>query len=253
MPAMNYARIAEKYDAYVQSTFDLPFFLEEARRAGGPVLELMAGTGRVTLPLLEAGVPLTCVDSSPEMLAILRRKLAEGGLQAEVVRQDVTALDLPQRFPLIILPFNSFSELLTVENQRKALESIHAHLAEGGRFICTLHNPPVRMKGEDSRLRLYGKFPLPEDGTLLLWGLSQYAPGNPLVTGLQLYEEYDADGIMRQKTMLDVRFRLVEKDEFAALATEAGFTIVALYGNYDRSPFEEGSSPFMIWELTGGA
>jgi len=140
-----------------------------------------------------------------------------------------------------------------VEDQQKALQRIHAHLAKGGRFICTLHNPPVRMKGEDGRLRLYGEFPLPEDGTLLLWGLSQYVPGNLLVSGLQLYEEYDAGGIMRQKTMLDVRFRLVEKAEFTALAQEAGFTIVALYGNYDRSPFEEGSSPFMIWEMTGGA
>lgn len=249
MPAMNYARVAEKYDAYVRSTFDLPFFLDEARRAGGPVLELMAGTGRVTVPLREAGIPLTCVDSSPEMLAILRRKLAERGLQTEVAQQDVTALDLPQRFALIILPFHSFSELLTVDDQRKALARIHAHLAVDGRFICTLHNPPVRMKGEDGRLRLYGEFPLPGDDTLLLWGLSHYTPGNPLVTGLQLYEEYDADGIMRQKTMLDVRFRLVEKDEFAALATEAGFTVTALYGNYDRSPFEEGSSSFMIWEL----
>jgi SAM-dependent methyltransferase len=249
MPAMNYARVAEKYDIYTRSTFDLPFFLEEARKAGGPVLELMVGTGRVTLLLLEAGIRLTAVDSSPEMLVILRRKLAEHGLQAEVIQQDVTALDLPQRYALVILPFHSFAELLTVEDQRKALERIHARLADGGRFICTLHNPPVRMKGEDGKLRLYGEFPLPEDGTLLLWGLSHYAPGNPLVTGLQLYEDYDCEGIMRQKTMLDVRFRLVEKDKFAMLADDAGFTVSALYGNYDRSPFEEGSSPFMIWEL----
>jgi len=246
---MNYSRIAEKYDLYVRSTFDLPFFLQEARKAGGPVLELMAGTGRVTIPLLEAGVSLTAVDSSPEMLAILRRKLAERGLQAEVVQQDVTALDLPQRFALVILPFHSFSELLTVEDQRKALRRIHAYLAEGGRFICTLHNPPVRMKNEDGLLRLYGEFPLPGDGMLLLWGLSQYAPGNPLVSGLQLYEEYDAGGIMWEKTMLDIRFRLIERKEFAALAVGAGFTVVALYGNYDRTPFEEESSPFMIWEL----
>jgi len=220
MPAMNYARVAAKYDVYVQSTFDLAFFLEEVRKADGPVLELMAGTGRVTLPLTEAGVPLTTVDNSPEMLAILRRKLVERGLQAEVVQQDVTALDLPQRYALIILPFHSFSELLTLEDQRKALEQIHAHLAEGGRFIYTLYNPPVRMKNEDGRLRLYGEFSLPEDSTLLLWGLSHYTPGNPLVTGLQLYEEYDAEGIMRQKILLDVRFRLVGKDEFAALATK---------------------------------
>jgi SAM-dependent methyltransferase len=162
--------------------------------------------------------------------------------------QDVCELSLPYKYDLIIIPFHSFMELATVEEQRKALEHIAAHLTDGGRFICTLHNPPVRMKGEDGRLRLYGKFPL-DAGTLLLWGLAQYTPGNPLVTGVQLYEEYNPDGVLREKMYVDTQFRLVGTDEFAAMAGKVGFSVEALYGDYSYTPFAEESSPFMIWEL----
>ncbi|MHB9025173.1 MAG: class I SAM-dependent methyltransferase [Armatimonadota bacterium] len=248
MPAMNYARVAEKYDLYVQSTFDIPFFLNEARKMTGPVLELMAGTGRVSLPLIEAGVKLTCVDSSVDMLAILRRKLEARGLSAELVVQDVCELALPRKYDLIFIPFHSFMELTTVEDQQRALERIAAHLADGGRFICTLHNPPVRMQGEDGHLRLYGKFPL-DTGTLLLWGLSQYTPGNPLVTGVQLYEEYDSNGVLREKMYVDTQFRLVDRDEFMMMAGKVGFSVQALYGDYSYVPFDEKTSSFMIWEL----
>jgi ubiquinone/menaquinone biosynthesis C-methylase UbiE len=73
--------VAGLYDTYVTTTFDLPFFLREATATGGNVLELMCGTGRVSVPLAEAGVHLTCVDGSAEMLARLREKLAAKGLR----------------------------------------------------------------------------------------------------------------------------------------------------------------------------
>ena len=81
----------------------------------------MAGTGRVSLPLREAGIDLTCVDNSLEMLAILQRKLAQKGLTAPAFVQDVCALSLPKQYALIFIPFHSFAELLTVEEQQRTL------------------------------------------------------------------------------------------------------------------------------------
>jgi ubiquinone/menaquinone biosynthesis C-methylase UbiE len=103
--------VASLYDRYVTATFDLPFFLAQAAAVPGRVLELMAGTGRVSLPLLEAGVKLTCVDLSGEMLSRLREKVVARGLDATVVQADVRSMDLAETFDLAILPFNSFSEL----------------------------------------------------------------------------------------------------------------------------------------------
>lgn len=245
-----FAWVAEIYDSYVTSTFDIPFFLEEASSVTGPVLELMCGTGRVSLPLVEAGVQLTAVDLSAPMLAKLREKLAAKGLSAEVVEADVSALDLGRRdYELAILPFHAFAELPTPEAQRATLARVQEHLTPGGRFICTLHNPPVRLRTVDGLTRLLGTFPLGEGRTLLLWSTQQRAPDSPTVRAAQLYEVYGAEGKLEEKRWLNVSFRLVEQGAFRPMAEEAGFAVEAVYGGYDRVPFEPESSPVMIWQL----
>ncbi len=250
MPAMNYARIADKYDLYARTTFDIPFWLNETRHASGEVLELMAGTGVSRSHSLKPASISPAWITRLKMLAILQRKMTAKGMTARCIQQDVRELTLPHRYNLIIIPFHSFAELLTVEDQQRALAGIYAHLAPQGRFICTLHNPPVRMRQEDGRFRLFGQYPIERtNGTLLLWRLSQYTPGNPLVTGVQLYEEYDANGILREKSYVDVQFRLIARDEFEMMATAAGFSVQNLYGDYSYAPFDAETSPFMIWEL----
>jgi ubiquinone/menaquinone biosynthesis C-methylase UbiE len=101
MPAMNYDCVAHLYDAYVQTELDIPFFQDEAKKTGGAVLELMCGTGRVSLPLLEAGIDLTCVDSSAAMLDVFRGKLRERELMADLIEADVCNLSVNRQFDLI--------------------------------------------------------------------------------------------------------------------------------------------------------
>jgi ubiquinone/menaquinone biosynthesis C-methylase UbiE len=115
---MDYAQFADLYDAFVKFEDDIPFFVSECLKSTGPVLELMAGSGRVTVPLLESGVELTCVDVCSDMLARLRSKLASRRLSAKVVRSDVRVLPFGASFELAILPFNSFSELVS-EGERR--------------------------------------------------------------------------------------------------------------------------------------
>lgn len=255
-----WSQVADLYDQYVRSDFDVPFWLEHIPPNAGDVLELMSGTGRVSIPLLEAGVRLTCVDNSPEMLAVLGQKIRDRGLAADLRVMDVRALDLGKPFDLIFVPFHALSELLSVDDLRRALAGIFAHLKTGGRFICTLHNPRVRLKTVDDQLHLVGAFPsadLPaqvDGGRLLVWIFQRRATGSPLVEGWQLFEEYDGRGVMRSKRLLEIRFRLIERDEFEALAREAGFRVAQLYGNYHTggaapNDFNPESSPFMIWVL----
>lgn len=120
----------------------------------------MSGIGRLSIPLLEAGVSLTCVDNSPQMLHILRQKIQQKHLSAKVYEMDVCQLSLPEYFDLIILPFNSFSEIINPEQQSQVLKKIWNCLSETGRFICTLHNPPIRLQSINSQLTLRGKYPL---------------------------------------------------------------------------------------------
>ena len=246
-----YGPIADLYDIYVPATFDIPFFIGEAKKAAGEVLELMAGTGRVSVPLLEAGVELTCVDNSAEMLARLEAKLKDRGLQAEVYQMDICRLDLAKRFAAIIIPFHSFAHVVSVDDQREALRRIREHLLPGGWFICTLGNPPVRRLAVDGRLRLHNQYSLDgQRGQLLLWLLEKYDPNDPhIVDTLEFFEEYDAHGRLRAKRLMELRFRLTTRDEFEELAKAAGFVITAFYGDYAHAEFQAESSPFMIWRL----
>lgn len=249
MPAMDYDRIAPLYDAYVQTELDIPFFLKEARKAQGPVLELTAGTGRVSLPLLRAGIDLTCVDSSAAMLDVFRGKLQAAGLSAELICADICRLSLGRQFPLVFIPFHAFAEIADPAQQHQALQAIRAHLSPTGRFICTLHNPSVRLKSVTGRKRKLGDFALPGGRMLTLSSVENYEAASGCVQGTQFYEIRGYDGIAVAGMTVNLHFRLPSCHEFQSLAEAAGFVPVHLYGDYAYGPFEPESSPFMVWIL----
>ncbi len=246
----DYGPVANLYDIYVPATFDFDFFINETTKSKGEVLELMSGTGRVSIPLLEAGVKLTCVDLSAELNAIFREKLTQKGLKADVYQMDVCELDLHKQFDMVIIPFASFAHITSPQDQRKALERIHEHLLPGGTFICTLGNPVLRKQAITGQLRLFRTYPLDDRGSLLLWVLEDFSPEDAqVVHALQFYEEYDAAGSLKAKRLIELHFRLTGRDEFEELAKAAGFKVKAFYGDYTCAEFNEESSSIMIWIL----
>jgi SAM-dependent methyltransferase len=247
--AIDYAKFADLYDDIVRFEEDIPFFLEECGKVDGSVLELTAGTGRLSLPLAEAGVPLTCVDCSEEMLAILRKRLAERRLHATVVRQDVRDLDLRSRFPLALMPFHSFAELVTDGDRRRAIGSIRRCVSPRGRFVCTLHNPDVRLRSISSSLTTVGRFQAARGGEVVLRTRLSFDEASGIVEGVQIFDEIDAEGAKRGERIVPVSFALLGVEAFEALARAGGFETEALYGDYGRSPFDPEESPYMIWSL----
>lgn len=246
---IDYDRVADVYDLYVTQDFDVAFFVAEAKRARGKVLELMCGTGRVSLPLIEeAGADLTCVDASEGMLARLEEKLRERGLKAQTVQQDLRRLDLPEEFDLAIVPFHSFSELVSPEDQDLALRAIRRCLKAEGRLICTLQNPRVRAASADGTLRLNGAFPT-ADGLFVVCGFETHDERTGVVDRVQFYEFFNASGELRAKRVLPMRFALIGRARFEELADAADFEVEALYGDYYRGDYREQSSPYAIWVL----
>lgn len=248
--ALDYEQIAHLYDSYLHFTDDLPFFLQECEKTNGSVLELMCGTGRISIPLLEADVNLTCVDASAAMLSILRQKLATRKLTAPVVQADVTCLELNSTFDLVLLPFQSFHELRTEAQQRKALNEIARSLKPNGRLICTLHNPRVRVQSISQGPSRYGPFPrTDQDGSVALSVDLNYDADTGIVTGWQTVHELDAAGQEVAEHRLQIQFSLMELDAFQKLAQSVGFVIEEVFGNYDRSPFIPDTSPYIILSL----
>lgn len=246
MTVIDYDSIAEIYDLYANADYDIAFFVSEVQKVKGPVLELMAGTGRVSVPLLKAGAKLTCVDGSQGMLDVLSRKLTSGGLHADVRLADVRHLDLPPSFELAVLPFQAFMELVSEDDRRKTLGAVAAALLPGGRFICTLHNPELRRASVDGVVRAVGAYPV-DDGVLVVSGFEQ--GGDPVVRRHQFFEHFGQDGRLIWKQLLAMEFTLVGRAEFEGMARSAGFRVASLYGSYERAEFDPATSAYMIWVL----
>lgn len=243
---IDYDLVADVYDLYVTSDFDVGFYVTEADGARGKVLELMSGTGRVSVPLAQSGADLTCVDASEEMLARLERKLRARNLRARVVRADIRRLTLPEEYDLAIIPFHSFSELVTSRDQELALRAINGCLKEGGRLICSLQDPTVRSALADGALRSNGAFPA-DGGTLVVSGFETRDERTGIIERMQFYEFFDASNNLRSKRLLRMKFALIGEERFEELARKTGFRPVAVYGDYEYGDYRAGSSPYMVW------
>jgi len=247
---MNYDSIAEWYDIFVHTHKDLVFFVNEAKKAKGDVLDLMCGTGRVAIPLLKAKIRLTCLDISPRMLWILRQKLISRGLFAQTYQMNAVDLCLVNRFNLVIIPSDSFAEIVDKSYRFLMLQRIYDHLKPGGIFICTLRNPLMIEAWANGKLKQIGRFPLPhEEGTLHVLVQPELTSLGDGVLGSEIFERFDKQDIMIEKKTFSLQFSLIGKIEFEEMCAEVGFKKVALYGDYSGVRFDPLSSPRMIWKM----
>ena len=246
MPAYDYSAVADIYDAFCVFDGDISFFKQITAGVDGPVLELMAGTGRVSLPLLEVGVQLTCVDRSAPMLSVLAGKLRAGGRRAHLVCADVCALPLVSPFRMVLLPFQGLTELVGENDQRRAFCEASRLLPTGGRFICTSHNPSVRSATIDGTWHEVGRFH-DTTGRELTVNLNTVFSDRPgVVEGKQRIEIRDHGGRLVDTRIVDIEFSLVPASKLLELAVSAGFRSLGLLGDYTGAPYDESSSPSLI-------
>jgi len=142
-----YLSTAEFYDIdnYHLWYHDVGFYLEYARRQQGPILEIACGTGRVTIPLAQAGFEVQGIDLSLPMLSIFRRKLDrlddETAGRIRLEQADMADFELGRTFDLIVVPFRAFQALTTDERARRALLCINATSRNGGFSSSTCSSP----------------------------------------------------------------------------------------------------------------
>jgi len=226
-----YDPIARLYDPWSLSVVeDVTFYVEEALASGGPVVELGAGTGRITLPIAAAGIPVIGVDTSEGMLAVCREAALAAGV-AELVDLRLGDLREPpvaERVPLVICPFRALLHMETEDDRRRALGAAHTLLEPGGRFIFDVFEP------DDEDIAT----------TNGLW--LEREPG--------IWERADWDRDARTLT-LSVRgpdatstleLAWISAPEWHALLSAAGFELEALYGWFDRRPHAGGEDSVWI-------
>ncbi len=244
MRANDYDTVADLYDTYVRATSDIPFFVRKVAAADGPVLELMAGTGRISAAIAPQAYTLTCLDRSSAML----RRLIGRKTGAATVCADVRALPLRPHFGLVLLPFQSFAEVTAAADRELVLREIVRVLRPGGRVILSLHNPAIRRHTLDGVERILGTYVLPHGDTLEV-RINAALDTEGLAIARQSYRVRDPDGVQTDERELVLRFVLLTQRDFEALAGGAGLQTLELLGDYDGSRFDPTSSPYMIWTL----
>jgi SAM-dependent methyltransferase len=226
-----YDSIARLYDPWsVSVTEDVRFYVEEAQRAGSPVVELAVGTGRIAVPTAAAGIRVIGIDSSPGMLEVCRERAELAGV-AELVDLRLGELEAPpvdERVGLVTCPFRSFLHLLDDEARLRALRAARELLVPGGRLVFDVFAP-----GAEDIADTHGRWLEREPG---------------------IFERADWDSRARTLT-LSVRgdsgattFTLawLSPDEWRVLLERAGFQVLGCFGWFDRRPYTTGEDTVWI-------
>jgi SAM-dependent methyltransferase len=217
-----YDRIAGIYDPWSRSvTEDVGFYVEQALASGGPVVELAVGTGRIAVPIAEAGIAVIGVDSSPEMLA-LARSAAESAGASELLDLRVGDLREPpvtERVPLAICPFRSLLHMETEPEKLRALRAVHSLLVPDGRFVFDVFAPS------------------PEDIAETHDRWLEREPG--IFERAVWHEETRTLSLSVRSGNVSATFGLhwLSAPEWLRLVDEAGFEVESLYGWFDQRPF----------------
>ncbi|MEX2288147.1 MAG: methyltransferase domain-containing protein [Planctomycetaceae bacterium] len=239
------SELAEFYDEHSEyrDRPDVPFFVDEALAAGGPVLEIGCGTGRVLIPTARAGVPIVGLDFSEKMLNTCRAKLtsepADVQERVRLVHGDMRAFALGETFRLVTLPFRPFQHLLTVPEQLACLRCIRDHLDVGGRLILDVFNPSISKLAEETPGPEFDEGdPFTRSDGSTVQRRARVVDHNRVRQVLSIELIYDVshpDG--RTERLVDpLKMRYFFRYEVEHLLARAGFEVVDLFSGYDRSP-----------------
>lgn len=225
-----YDPIAGIYDPWSLSVVeDIPFYVEEAERCTGPVVELAVGTGRIAIPIARAGRHVIGVDLSDGMLEVAFAYASEHGVSDLIDLRvgDLREPPVPERVPLVICPFRSLLHMNDEAEKLRALRAAHDLLEPGGRLVFDVFAP----SREDI------------EATNGLWleredGIFERADWEEASRTLRL-------SVRSGEAATSMELHWLSAIEWRRLIDEAGFEVESLYGWFDRRPFRGDED--MIW------
>ena len=215
---------APVYDAWAADmTEDVPFYVDLARDAAEPVVELAVGTGRVAIPIArETGKRVVGIDSSAAMLAVARERAA--GLPVELREGDMRDFTVEEPVELVICPARALLHLPTWRDKRRVFERVAAALRPGGRFA-------------------FNSFAFSHRTAAELDGTTRDQHG---VTHTLRYAPADNRVDIERDDGTKLSLWWATKSEWEGLLDVAGLETEALYGWFDRRPLDD-ESPEFVW------
>jgi len=244
------ARIYDDWQEGRWGNRDLVLWTELAKQADGPILELACGTGRLVLPLARAGLDVTGLDLSQNMLTIARQKLgkepAEVQARLKLVDGDMSRFLLDKKFGLIFIAFRSFQNLLERENQRSCLKCCREHLMVKGRFALNIFNPNLSKISQPGEVYFdFGESLMSDGNRLRQTADTTYDNVNQRLSARMKYEITEASGkATAHEYPLELRYFF--RFEMEWMLEACGFEVEAIYGNHDKSPLQADSQEMIF-------
>ncbi|MBK8022248.1 MAG: class I SAM-dependent methyltransferase [Chloroflexi bacterium] len=245
-----YRTIARYYDSeHHDKTEDLPLYEEIAEQTGSPILIVGSGTGRVLLHLADAGHEVCGIEREAAMrerAEAKRAALPYLHARTTILGGDVMTVKLDRAFKLAILPYNTFMHFLTLESQQALLQRLRGWLEPGGTLIIDLPNAGDAFAGMDTdSLTLERTFIDVDTGRLVMQqSVSRLDRTAQIMDVTWIYDAVGEDGVLH-RTVAPTRIHYYFRNEIQLLLESCGFSLSAVYGDFDESPYEDGA-PRMI-------
>jgi SAM-dependent methyltransferase len=230
-----YEPFAEIYDDWASHmTEDVGFYVDLARQADGPVVELAVGNGRVAIPVAKAiGRKVIGVDLSPGMLEQARARAETEGVDLELRERDMRDFELDEPAALVYSPFRSLMHMPTWADRRRVFERVAAALRPGGRFAWNAFVFDPELAHEFAgRVREHGP------GSRIL----ERVHYDPTDSRIDITAWIDEEGNEERR----LRLWWINRSEWEALLDVSGLEVEALYGDFERGPFMPESREF-VW------
>jgi SAM-dependent methyltransferase len=229
LPSTYGDRIADQYDAMHPPIDQTAIDLLAELAAGGPVLELGIGTGRIALPLASRGLKVQGVDASEAMIARLRAK--PGGNDVPVTIADFRDFDLGEKFALIFVAFNTIFALQSQEDQVQCFRTVARHLRSGGCFLIEAFVPDLARFDRDQRASVRSLDPD--------WAMLELSRHDPVA---QRVDSQLVHVSSRGMQLYPVRLRYAWPSELDLMARLAGLTLLHRWANWRRDAFGAASA-----------
>ncbi len=237
---------------------DVDWYRDKAQRSGGPVLELGAGTGRITLAIAATGIAIHALDSDPAMLESLRSKLATAPADVQarttLVSGDMRTFDLSERFALIICPYRAFLHNSTEADQLACLSRVRQHLRPSGRLAFNVFHPSLTYMAQNTGplagvWRWGGTYALPSGGWAVQSEANRYDTVAQVVHSLHRYDVFGFDGTLERTSMLRLQLGYLYPSDIRRLLSAAGFRDITIKGGFDGREFTQDDQELVVEAL----
>ena len=201
---------------------ELAWFRARLPRDGGPILEAMAGSGRLLIPLAEEGFRMHGVDSSEAMLASCEARLRDAGREARLFRQSIAALNIPFRYGATIIAAGSLQLLPAPEAVRAALARIRAHLIEPALLLLDLFVPEAALHPPGAPVVEFRSVTLPDGSQVVLRSETTCDPERRRIHTASRYERRVAGQIVARDDE-QIEYTWHAEEEILSLLRAAGY------------------------------